>query len=86
VLGAIKQALFRRNDKAIKPVNFSKKTTNEQIDNLWVSGGFLIKQINYNKECRKKTPILLISNYIGSNDGPTIPNFSEYEQESFDRT
>ena len=71
---------------SLKQSKFSKKTINEHIDNLWALGGFLIKQINYNEEYRNKTPLLLIPRYIDSYDGPTIQDFSESEQESFDKT
>ena len=66
--------------------DLSRKTINSHIDNLWVLGGFLIKQINCYEEDKKKEPLLLIPMHINEFEGPTIFDLSEYEQESFDRT
>ena len=78
--------IFKLYIKDIRERNLSIKTINDHIDNLWLLGGFAIKQININPDLRKRNPAILLSRYIDFIDGPLIQDLSEYEQESFNRT
>jgi len=84
--GKMLTKLFKTFIKFLKDRQLSARTINDHIDNLWVLGGFIIKEINLHPDRRNKDPILLLPRYIDSWDGPTIYDLSEYEQESFDRT
>ena len=78
--------LFKPFIEKLKKSTLSLRTINDHIDNLWVLGGDIIKQCGYNPEKRDKDPLILLTYYIDSWDGPNIYDLSEYEQESFDRT
>jgi gamma-glutamyl-gamma-aminobutyrate hydrolase PuuD len=60
--------------------SYSPKTVKEHIDNLWLLGGHIIKHINYHEEKREKDPLLLLTRFIDSFDGPHISVLSENEQ------
>jgi hypothetical protein len=64
----------------------SARTVKQHTDNLWVLGGYAIELINSFPEKRHKEPCFLFTTFIDSYDGPHIRDFSEKEQESFDRT
>lgn len=70
----------------MKESKLSPKTINEHIDNLWMLGGYIIKQLNYYEDERKILPNEMILKCIDSGDGPWIHDFSEYDQERFDAT
>ena len=72
--------------KSLKDSKLSKKTINDHIDNLWILGGYIIKEVNRNEKYRDWEPCMVMPRYIDSIDGPTIFDLSEDEQESFDRT
>ena len=64
----------------------SYKTIKNHIDNLWALGGYVIKEINGDKNKMYLAPYLLLTRCIDSMDGPLIQDFSESEQKNFDRT
>ena len=64
----------------------SYKTIKNHIDNLWVLGGYIIKEINNSQNKVDLEPHLLLTRYIDSIDGPWIYDFSESEQKGFDAT
>jgi gamma-glutamyl-gamma-aminobutyrate hydrolase PuuD len=70
----------------MKSRNMSVKTINEHIDNLWMLGGYLIHQLHYYEEKRKFPSLDLIRESIGSDGGPLISDFTEYQQDRFDAT
>jgi len=78
--------IYRPFIKSLKEKGLSRKTINSYIDDLWVLGGFIIKIINQEKKYRNYEPEWLFPRYIDSCDGPKILDFSEYEQNKFDRT
>jgi hypothetical protein len=85
-IGKVLIKLFIKYIKYLKSQKLSQKTINNHIDNLWLLGGYIIKQTNLEPELRKRDPLLLIPRYIDSIDGPTLPDLSEYDQESFNKT
>ncbi len=64
----------------------SSKTINGHIDNLWVLGGEIIRDINQDDEARKIPPLQAILNNVDCDEGPMVRDFSEYEQEKLDAT
>ena len=64
----------------------SPKTINKHIDNLWMLGGTIIKEINYDDDLRKLPPEEMILKSIDSFEGPLIQEFTDYQQEEFDCT
>lgn len=65
---------------------YSYKTIKNHFDNLWALGGYIIKEVNDDKNKINLPPYLLLTRYIDSMDGPLIHDFSESEQKNFDRT
>jgi len=70
----------------MKDKRLSVKTINKHIDNLWVLGGHIIKELNDCEKNREYPALKMILNCIGSNEGPLIHDFSELQQEEFDST
>ena len=64
----------------------SKKTIQRHVDNLWILGGEIIRDVNYTPSLRKRTAEKSVHDLIGSDGGPLIHNGSEDEQRSFDST
>lgn len=70
----------------MKNKGLSVKTINKHIDNLWVLGGNIIKELNGCDENRELPALKMILNCIDSNEGPLIHDFSELQQNEFDST
>jgi hypothetical protein len=64
----------------------SKKTIQRHVDNLWLLGGEIIRDLNQDASLRKIAAEQLIRNVIGQDGGPLIHNGWEDEQRSFDST
>lgn len=64
----------------------TKKTIQRHVDNLWILGGEIIRDVNEQNSLRKVAPRQLIGNVISQHGGPLIHNGSEDEQRSFDST
>jgi hypothetical protein len=60
------------------------KTIRRQVDNLWLLGGEIIRDLNYDPSLRKVAAQQLIRNVVGVDGGPLIYNGSEEEQRSLD--
>ncbi|HTS56213.1 MAG TPA: hypothetical protein VMH03_01610, partial [Terriglobales bacterium] len=56
------------------------------VDNLWMLGGEIIRDLNYDPSLRKMAADRLLRNVIHEDGGPLIHNGSEEEQCSFDST
>jgi site-specific recombinase XerD len=78
--------IFKPFIKYLKEKQLSRKTINLYIDDLWILGGFIIKQLHSEEKYRKYKPQWLFPYYIDSWDGPHISDLTEYEQNQFDRT
>jgi hypothetical protein len=63
----------------------SPKTIRRHVDNLWLLGGEIIRDLNYDPSLRKKTADQLLRDVVHEDGGPLIYNGSE-EQRSFDAT
>ncbi|MBN1603886.1 MAG: hypothetical protein JW915_19905 [Chitinispirillaceae bacterium] len=70
----------------IKSKGQSIKTINKHIDNLWVLGGNIIKELNDYEENRELPALKMILNNIDNNEGPLIHDFSELQQDEFNST
>jgi hypothetical protein len=64
----------------------SPKTIQKHVDNLWVLGGEIIRDLNEDPSLRKLPVERLLHDVIDADGGPLIHNGSEEEQHSFDST
>jgi len=64
----------------------SPKTIRRHVNNLWLLGGEIIRDLNYDPPLRKKTAEVLLRTVIHDDGGPLIHNGSEEDQRSFDAT
>jgi len=64
----------------------SKKTIQRHVDNLWILGGEIIRDVNEDPSLRKAPAEQLIRNVIHQDGGPLIHHGSQQEQRSFDST
>ena len=77
---------FRPFIEHLASSNLSPKTIRRHVDNLWLLGGEIIRDLNYDPSLRKMTADRLLRNVIHEDGGPLIHNGSEDEQRSFDST
>jgi hypothetical protein len=66
--------------------SLSPKTIRRHVDNLWMLGGEIIRDLNYDPSLRKMAADRLLRNVIHEDGGPMIHNGSEEEQRSLDST
>jgi len=66
--------------------SLSPKTIRKHVDNLWLLGGEIIRDLNYTPALRKVAAQRLLRDVVGADGGPLIYNGSEEEQRSFDST
>jgi len=66
--------------------SLSPKTIRRHVDNLWLLGGEIIRDLNYDPSLRKMAADRLLRNVIHEDGGPLIHNDSEEEQRSLDST
>jgi hypothetical protein len=64
----------------------SKRTIQRHVDNLWILGGEIIRDVNEEPPLREVPAEQLIRNVICEDGGPLIHNGWEDEQRSFDST
>ena len=64
----------------------SPKTIQQHVDNLWLLGGEIIRDLNEDASLRKVPADRLLHRVIGDDGSPLIHNGSEEEQRSFDAT
>jgi hypothetical protein len=64
----------------------SKRTIQNHVDNMWLLGGEIIRDVNEEPRLRKVAAAQLVSNVIHEDGGPLIHNGWEDEQRSFDST
>jgi hypothetical protein len=62
------------------------RTIRRHVDNLWLLGGEIIRDLNYNPSLRKKTAEQLLRHAVYDDGGPLIHSGSEEDQRSFDAT
>ena len=66
--------------------SLSSKTMRRHVDNLWILGGEIIRDLNYTPSLRKVAAQRLLREAIHADGGPLIHNGSEEEQHSLDAT
>lgn len=64
----------------------SKRTIQRHVDNLWILGGEIIRDLNEDPPLRRIAAGRLITMVIHQHGGPMIHNGWEDEQRSFDST
>jgi hypothetical protein len=64
----------------------SKRTIQRHVDNLWILGGEIIRDLNEDPSLRKVAAEQLLRNVIHQDGGPLIHNGWEDEQRSLDST
>jgi hypothetical protein len=77
---------FRPFIKHLASSSLSPKTIRRHVDNLWLLGGEIIRDLHSDPSLRKRTTEWLLRRVIHEDGGPLIHNGSEEEQRSFDST
>ncbi len=80
-------ACFRPFLEHLVASSLSRKTIRKHIDNLWLLGGEIIRDLNETPSLRKVPVERLLFEVLDEEGGPLIPNCdSEEQQRSFDAT
>ena len=79
-------ACFRPFLEHLVSSDLSPKTIQNHVDNLWVLGGEIIRDLHYDPSLRKQPMKRVLQHVIGADGGPLIHNGSEEEQRSLDST
>ena len=66
--------------------SLSPKTIRKHVDNLWMLGGEMIRDLHEDPSLRKVAVDQLLRDVVHADGGPLIHNGSEDEQRSFDST
>jgi len=77
---------FRPFIEHLAASSLSPKTIRRHVDNLWLLGGEIIRDLNYNPARRKVAAQKLLRDVVGADGGPLMYNGSEEEQRSLDST
>jgi hypothetical protein len=77
---------FRPFIEHLASSSLTPKTIRRHVDNLWMLGGEIIRDLHYDPSLRKKDAERLLSGTIHQDGGPLVHNGSEEEQRSFDAT
>jgi len=77
---------FRSFIEHLATSSLSPKTIRRHVDNLWLLGGEIIRDLNYNPALRKVAAQKLLRDVVGADGGPLLYNGSEEEQRSLDST
>jgi len=64
----------------------AKRTIQNHVDNVWLLGGEIIRDVNGEPSLRKATAETLVLNVVHQDGGPLIHGGWEDEQRSFDST
>jgi hypothetical protein len=79
-------ACFRPFIEHLASSSLSPKTIRRHVDNLWLLGGEIIRDLNSDPSQRKVAVQQLLRNVVGVDGGPLIYNGTEDEQYSLDST
>ena len=79
-------ACFRPFIEHLALSSLSPKTIRRHVDNLWLLGGEIIRDLNYDPSLRRLSADRLLSKVIHEDGGPLLYHGSEEEQRSFDAT
>jgi len=67
-------------------MDLSRMTLRRHLDNLWVIGGEIIRQVNDEPRLRRKKPHQLLLDTVASGEAPFVADASEADQRSVDAT
>jgi hypothetical protein len=84
--GELLLACFRPFIEDLASSSLSPKTIRNHVDNLWMLGGEIIRDLNQDPSRRKVAADRLLNDVIHADGGPPIHNGSEEAQRSFDST
>jgi hypothetical protein len=70
----------------LETLGLKPKTVRRHLDNLWVIGGEIIRQLNYEPALRKTTPRKLLFETVENGEAPFVPDMGEAGQKSLDAT
>lgn len=79
-------ACFRPFIEHLASSSLSPKTIRKHVNNLWVLGGEIIRDLNDDPSLRKVTPDRLLREVLHVDGGPLIHDGVEEAQRSFDST
>jgi len=77
---------FRPFIEHLAASSLSPGTIRRHVDNLWMLGGEIIRDLHYDPSLRKKAADRLLRNAVHEDGGPLVHNGSEEAQRSFDAT
>ena len=77
---------FRPFIEHLASSGLAPRTIRRHVGNLWLLGGEIIRDLNYNPSLRKKTAEQLLRHAVYDDGGPLIHNGSEEDQRSLDAT
>ena len=66
--------------------SLSKRTIHNHVDNMWLLGGEIIRDVNETPSLRKAAAEKLVRDVVHGDGGPLIHNGWEDEQRTFDST
>ena len=79
-------ACFRPFIEHLASSGLAPRTIRRHVGNLWLLGGEIVRDLNYNPSLRKKTAEHLLRHAVYEDGGPLIHNGSEEDQRSLDAT
>lgn len=79
-------ACFRPFLAHLTSSSLSRKTIRKHVDNLWMLGGEIIRDLHEDPSLRKVAADRLLRDVIYEDGGPLLYHGSEEEQRSFDST
>jgi hypothetical protein len=79
-------ACFRPFLEQLAGSDLSPRTIQKHVDNVWMLGGEIIRDLNEDPSLRKLPVERVLQDVIDTDGGPLLHNGSEEEQHSFDST
>jgi hypothetical protein len=79
-------ACFRPFIEHLASSSLAPKTIRRHVDNLWLLGGEIIRDLNYDPSLRRLSAERLLRKVIHEDGGPLLYHGSEEEQRCFDAT
>ena len=70
----------------LQTLGLSRRTVRRHVDSLWVIGGEIIRQLNYEPDLRSTKPRQLLLDTVAPGEAPLARNASEADQRTFDVT
>jgi hypothetical protein len=77
---------FRPFIEHLASSSLSSKIIRRHVDNLWILGGEIIRDLHYTPSLRKVAAQRLLREAVHADGGPLIHNGSEQDQNSLDAT